>query len=128
MSYLPLLLLFIPLGIGLLFGISGLLAHRGFAFWGTWTMLTSSATFIISAIGLFALSAYLVGNPGYSELIAYITLLLLALSTLGYTVGLNAVCLRSRKLFSQATILEKITQDLATQTSPNQPISPPTQR
>lgn len=97
----------IPLGFGVSMLTCALLAHRGQRFWGTWTMLISSALAILGVIAIAASTILQLNSAGYSSSESSgVLFALISLSILGYACGFVGICKRWPSISQTADDLE----------------------
>lgn len=120
--------LLIPIGIGLAGLFAAILAHRGHATSGTWTLLISSVLYLLSIVGLGVVFYFLItsisriGSPAapetnsnleLTEILMMVTTTILGLSTLCYSIGILLLSLRWKAYSEETEELEKLALELA---------------
>ena len=121
--------LIIPLGLEIAGLFAAILAHRGQTSAGTWTLIISSTTCILSTVGLglsmfFFFTGSSSSGPGPNsnweiyETIIEFTAILFLLSVFAYCIGIMLMGLKWKSLSKENTDLEQLAQELAAQRDP----------
>ena len=116
--------LIIPLGLGIAGLFAAILAHRGQTSAGTWTLIISSTTCILSTVGLgLSMFFFFTGSGPNSnweiyETIIEFTAILFLLSVFAYCIGIMLMGLKWKSLSKENTDLEQLAQELAAQRDP----------
>ena len=116
--------LIIPLGLEIAGLFAAILAHRGQTSAGTWTLIISSTTCILSTVGLgLSMFFFFTGSGPNSnweiyETIIEFTAILFLLSVFAYCIGIMLMGLKWKSLSKENTDLEQLAQELAAQRDP----------
>lgn len=135
MAFFGLITLLIPLGLGVAALFAGILAHRGQATVGTWTLLISSAVYLLSVVGMgfgqfFFFSSIGPTSSGLDldwevyEIVMMVVTTLLILSLFAYSIGILLMGLQWGAISKENADLEKLAQDLALARDPVPSASP----
>ncbi|MGJ8725897.1 MAG: hypothetical protein ACSHYB_15185 [Roseibacillus sp.] len=109
--FINLLALLIPFGLGLLILFAAILAHRGFATKGTWTVLISICGYFLSVVALLALS--FIGAPHSMGSILSLFGWLITLSAFSLGIGAFLMTMHWKTLSQETADLEKLALQLA---------------